>query len=220
MEYFGCLLFCICLLSTYISVHPPIETLWRVNFGSKYLVKKISFQILGKSAPMQAEMELVDPDFVEFRFPCVRARQPIGDLYIAVIPFKVLEKITYFDVRRVLQVERDVEKYLGIQRPLEERRVRDLENYVNYADATFPSAIIVAVEEEYANFDEVRKEMVLSNVMVGGDKPTIAISRIARVLDGQHRVAGLTAFKGDNFDLPVTVFIGADISDQAHVFTQ
>jgi DGQHR domain-containing protein len=30
--------------------------------------------------------------------------------------------------------------------------------------------------------------------------------------------SGLTAFNGETFDVPVTIFVGADISDQAHIF--
>ena len=45
--------------------------------------------------------------------------------------------MTYFDVRRVLQQDRDVERYLGIQRPLNNRRVTALQQYVNFYDASF-----------------------------------------------------------------------------------
>lgn len=49
--------------------------------------------------------------------------------------------------------------------------------------------------------------------------PSIAINSIAKVIDGQHRIAGLYKFKGDSFDVPVSIFIGADIADQAHIFS-
>jgi DGQHR domain-containing protein len=171
-----------------------------------------------KVAPMQDELELVDPDPIKHSFSCIRATQPIGDVFVAAIPFKMLVRISYFDVRRVLQEERDVEKYLGIQRPLEERRVRSLSEYVNYKDASFPTSVILAIDEEYAQFNEQKNVMEVSNIKAGEDNPSLAIGRLARVLDGQHRIAGLTAFKGETFDVPVTIFVGADISDQAHIF--
>ena len=43
-------------------------------------------------------------------------------------------------------------------------------------------------------------------------------SEIAKILDGQHRIEGLKDYKNDNFDLPVTVFVGTDMSDQANIF--
>lgn len=159
-----------------------------------------------------------DPDPFHLEFQCLKVTQPIGDLYLASVPYNRLIEITHFDVRRILQRDRDVERYLGIQRPLNRRRVKELEDYVNYYDASFPTAIIVAVEERFTSYDEEARTIRLSNVPRDEDEPTIPIRNIARVLDGQHRIAGLHGFTGDTFDLPVTIFVGADIADQAHVF--
>ncbi|MEE8296158.1 MAG: DGQHR domain-containing protein, partial [Sphingomonadales bacterium] len=46
----------------------------------------------------------------------------------------------------------------------------------------------------------------------------ILFRKIARVLDGQHRIAGLYDFKGESFDLPVSLFVGLDLADQAQIF--
>jgi DGQHR domain-containing protein len=167
---------------------------------------------------MQDQIEIVDPSPIEYQFSCLRATQPIGDMFIASMPFKTLIRISHFDVRRVLQEQRDVEKYLGIQRPLDDARVKSLSDYVNFKDASFPTSIILAIDEEYSSFDEARNIMKLSNCRAGEDRPSVPISRIAKVLDGQHRIAGLKAFQGETFDVSVTLFVGADISDQAHVF--
>ncbi|MET4120979.1 DGQHR domain-containing protein [Bradyrhizobium sp. JR1.5] len=167
---------------------------------------------------MQDELELVEPDPIQYEFSCIRASQPIGDIFVASIPFKTLIRMSYFDVRRVLQEERDIERYLGIQRPLEDRRVRSLSEYVNYKDASFPTSIILAIEEDYALFNDKKNTMTVSNKRPEEEAPSIAIGHLARVLDGQHRIAGLNAFRGATFDVPVTIFVGADISDQAHIF--
>src|SRR6266702_2325328 len=87
----------------------------------------------------------VDPDPKSITFSCIRARQPVGDIFIASIPFDDLINMTFFDVRRVLQEHRDFERYLGIQRPLDNVRVSKLENYVNFSDASFPTSIIIAI---------------------------------------------------------------------------
>lgn len=159
-----------------------------------------------------------DPDPNTMEFSCLRVSQPIGDLYLASVPYTSLIKMTHFDVRRVLQQKRDVERYLGIQRPLNSGRVTALQKYVNFYDASFPTAVIVAVEEEFATYDEEKRTISLSNVPKNSDKPTIPIRNVARVLDGQHRIAGLNNFTGKVFELPVTIFVGADIADQAHIF--
>lgn len=167
---------------------------------------------------MTDQMNLVDPDPISLTFECLKAEQPIGDVFLAKIPYKELVRITYFDVRRVLQDDRDVERYLGIQRPLITSRVAGLQKYVNFFDASFPTAIIIAIDERFAEYDEDTRIITLSNVARGGSTPEIPIRNLARVLDGQHRIAGLRGFEGEKFDLPVTIFVGADIADQAHIF--
>lgn len=162
----------------------------------------------------------VDPDPITFEFPCIRARQPIGDIFVGAIPHRRLKSITYFDVRRVLRDERDFERYLGIQRPLDDKRVAKLTSYVNFKDASFPTSIILALTEGYVTFDEAANKMTISNCRAGEATPSINLGQIARVLDGQHRIEGLQGFNGgvDEFDLSVTIFVGADIADQAQIF--
>jgi DGQHR domain-containing protein len=167
----------------------------------------------------EPEFDLADPDRREISVPALKANQPIGDLYVAVISAADLGLIANFDVRRVLQEERDVERYLGIQRPLNPQRVAALEKYVKFSDATFPTSIIIAIDDEYAVYDENEGLLSIRNYREGEKKPSRAIRRIARVIDGQHRIAGLYALdKQAVFNLPVTVFIGSDIADQAYVF--
>ncbi len=167
---------------------------------------------------MQTPFKLSDPSEVVFRFPCIRVQQPIGELYVGALPFKILCAISDFDVRRVLQEDRDVERYLGIQRPLHQRRVKEIGEFVNFADASFPTSIIIAVDERSATFDETTSTMVLSNIR--DDNDPLLVRQIARVIDGQHRIAGLYQCRQDHFECPVTILIGMDISDQAQMFAR
>jgi DGQHR domain-containing protein len=41
---------------------------------------------------------------------------------------------------------------------------------------------------------------------------------IAKILDGQHRIEGRKGYEGDDFQLNVTIFVNADIADQANIF--
>lgn len=59
------------------------------------------------------------------------------------------------------------------------------------------------------------------------DQEAIEFGRIARILDGQHRIAGfldddenyaLDFMQDRNFDMSVSIFIGADIPEQANIF--
>src|ERR1019366_309065 len=160
-----------------------------------------------------------DPDPIVERVSALRVRRLIGDIYIATLGHGLLQKITYFDVRRVLRDRRDVEAYLGIQRPLSERRVNELQKYVNFVDATFPTAVILAIDNsDYVQYDERKKQLVLSNVRAGENAPDIALSSLCRVIDGQHRIAGLGAFRGEQFEVMAAIFVGIDIADQAYIF--
>jgi DGQHR domain-containing protein len=144
--------------------------------------------------------------------------QPIGDIFVASLSAQLIQKISNFDVRRVLRDERDVEKYLGIQRPLNPRRVDELKRYVSYADASFPTSVIIAIDSDYVTYDESTLDMTISNTRIGETDPSTAMSNLARVLDGQHRIAGLENIGDKPFDVIVSIFVGSDISDQAYIF--
>src|SRR5205085_9725647 len=96
----------------------------------------------------------IDERIITAQFKALKAQQPIGDIFVATVDYKLIQQMTFFDVRRRLQADRDVEKYLGIQRPLNPSRVKDLMEYVNFIDATFPTSIILAIESEYVAYDE------------------------------------------------------------------
>lgn len=158
-------------------------------------------------------------DQQELTVKYLKVSQPIGDFYICSIPASKLIEITYFDVRRVLLDQRDVERYLGVQRPLNPKRVKEIHEYAGTMDACFPTAVIIAIPGKCASIDEDSGELVISNYVDTEDEDEIVLYRnIARVLDGQHRLAGLEDFEGD-FDINVSVFVDADIADQGNIFS-
>lgn len=138
-------------------------------------------------------------------FKCLEVQQPIGAFYVGAIPFGQVTFISYADVRRI--EARDVERYIGIQRPLENSRVKELRGYVTNIDSSFPTSIILAVNGEDALYDPESGIMRLRKDI-----------EVAKIIDGQHRIAGLLNYKGPNFQLNVTIFVDMDIEDQAHLF--
>jgi DGQHR domain-containing protein len=162
------------------------------------------------------------PDIEGYReesFPCLKVVQPIGDFFIASIDSHLLCEITFFDVRRIMKEERDFEGYLGIQRPVEKKRVKDLQKYVTNEDACFPTAIILSIPGECARFDEQNNTMVVSNItdVAEGESP-IYLRQIAKVIDGQHRIEGLRNYQGKPFQLNVSIFVDIDTATQAQIF--
>jgi DGQHR domain-containing protein len=152
-------------------------------------------------------------------FPAVRAVQPIGEFYIGVIDSNELYNITYVDVRRI-KGERQFETYLGIQRELVEKRVKEIAQYTNTVDACFPTAVILAVQGICAAYDAERREMTLSSYVSAEEEETpIPYGEIAKVLDGQHRIEGLKGYKGNRFDVTVCIFVDMDVAEQAYLFS-
>lgn len=138
---------------------------------------------------------------------CIELSQPIGIFYIGAINSDDLLRISYADVRRV--EDRDFERYLGIQRPLSMDRVKEIKEYVTHKDATFPTSIILAItSENIISYDKKSGVMELKND-----------ENVAKIIDGQHRIAGLQGYSGvEPFDLNVTIFVDMDIENQAMVF--
>ena len=165
---------------------------------------------------MQQELDFSVIDG-KIQFPCIEVTQPIGTFYIASIPCKMLCEITYSDVRRI-EGEREFESYLGIQRKLDPKRVQKIRDYVKTMDASFPSGIIVAIDGRCAKYDPQNHTMTLEAYSGDGDGDNIEIKQIAKVLDGQHRIEGLRDFDGE-FQLNVSIFIDADIAQQAYLFS-
>lgn len=151
----------------------------------------------------------------EIKLKALRVRQPIGEFFIGVMKAKDLVSISYSDVRKM---KREVEDYLGIQRELKKSREKEIREYISTLDATFPNSIIVAIKGKYVDYTD-------GSITISFED--FEKERVAKVLDGQHRLAG---FDEENFDfrdvdglsrpfqLLVTIFVEADISTQAKVF--
>lgn len=148
-------------------------------------------------------------DKTSISFPAMRIRQPIGNFFVGVMSAADVVEISKADVR---EMRRDLDKYMGIQRRLSPSRVKDLKAYVNTYDATFPTAVLLAIAEENAHWNS--KDKLLRLVATKGTP----LQNVARIIDGQHRIEGLKAYRGDNFEINVSIFVGADIATQANIF--
>ncbi len=159
-------------------------------------------------------------------FPVIKVEQPIGPFFIGKIGAKDIVEISFADVRRIEGEQREVEKYLGIQRPLDKARVKKIKQYLFSPDASFPTGIVLAVDQNCAEYDH--GTLILKPFSADFPEDSIALNRVAKVLDGQHRIAAFLDDKGafddqlnhiaENFELNVVVFIGIDIDEQANIF--
>lgn len=152
-----------------------------------------------------------------------KVSQPIGEFYCGKIKASDLVDITYSDVRRMSDSEnRELDDYIGIQRPLIESRVKAIRNFISGVDSSFPNSIIIAMSSDNANWDEYNNDFIITPNNDGD------FSKLAKILDGQHRIAGFDKNnmtfinelgEESEFELLITVFVDADISTQANVFS-
>lgn len=153
-------------------------------------------------------------------FDCVEVRQNIGVYYSGVISAYDLIGISWADVRRI-EKDRDFESFLGIQRPLDPKRVKEISGYVTTRDACFPTSVILSVSGRCAEFSGGK--LTLRNNTVGDLDERVIFGKVASVLDGQHRIEGLRAGLKDadlrDFLVPVSVFVDIDVSEQAYIFS-
>ncbi len=167
----------------------------------------------------------------ELTLRVIEVKQPIGEFYIGSVSARDLINISYSDVRRLVEDQRDVERYLGIQRPISSQRIKKIKQYIEAKDATFPTSVILAVDERCATYQEIEKGHGVLNLkpyepVDENDEPQIPLKRIAKIIDGQHRLAAFLDDENDwifnektkDFQINVSIFIGADISAQANIF--
>ena len=176
-------------------------------------------------------VEILPAEQNSITFTAIQVVQPIGTFYMASIPARELVGITYSDIRRLAEEDRDVERYLGMQRPLSPTRVKAIRRYLESPDATFPTAVLIAVNERCTNYDPSSGTLTLQAYIPSADEEDdpVPLEKVGKVLDGQHRLAG---FLNDDkewsfdvereierqFDINVAIFSGADLSEQATIF--
>lgn len=173
--------------------------------------------------------------------PYLEIQQPIGSFYLTKLSWKDLLDIAATDIRRIEKetVNGDsFDSYLGIQREVTESRVKEISQYINTFDATFPTSIILAISskeyrvngkkidlQDYAKNDAFENYEEINNILITENQLKIRRSEaVASVLDGQHRIEGIKRAYDKNlfnnvFDLNVTIFVDIDIDDQAQIFS-
>ncbi|MGM0912753.1 MAG: DGQHR domain-containing protein [Pseudomonadota bacterium] len=150
---------------------------------------------------------------------CVKVKQPIGVFFIGSMSKNDLVRVTYSDVRRI-ESEREFETYLGIQRPLKNNRVQEIKEYVETSDACFPTAVILSVDEKCAEYDEDTMTLRLTSFKSEDeDDESISLGKIAKVIDGQHRIEGLRQSDRETFDMNVAIFVDIDVASEAYIFS-
>jgi DGQHR domain-containing protein len=155
----------------------------------------------------------------------LKVEQPIGEFYIGAIDYDDLLEISTVDIREFEAGNPD--SIDGLQRDLSKSRLKSLRDYVNLEYATFPTSVLLAINEKSVDLVTVEGCEGLYHLVIrdfAGDEEVgpIPLEQAAFVIDGQHRLAGLQSrdpTKGP-FEVNVSIFVGADIADQAEIFSR
>jgi DGQHR domain-containing protein len=157
--------------------------------------------------------------------PAIKLEQPVGIFFVCVMKATDLFDIAKFDIRKITERE-GIDDFLGIQREVSPKRLKELKHYITTTDATFPTAIIIAVDERCCKFSETTKNSAIGTLTLSNYlDPTknrnndILYRDIAKIIDGQHRIKAFEDGHNNDFNLNVAVFVGADIATQAEIFS-
>lgn len=129
--------------------------------------------------------------------------QPIGTFLLAAMNANDVLNISKANPRKFDSVNLD--SYAGPQREHSPKRIKEISEYSETVDATFPTPILLAIYSE--NYDLDNNEL------------TIKEGKVADIVDGQHRMLGLqqSARIGD-FILPVVFILDPTEEEKALIF--
>lgn len=170
-------------------------------------------------------------------FPFVRIEQNEEVFYLTKMPISYLKNHVNFHFRVTSNEDdiQDADKYIrsleknignssdissdtnGIQRRTDLKRINDIADFVKTSSSiVFSTPIVLSLDVFSTNYDE-------SKIIIDEDKREIKIKEDIRftIIDGQHRLAGLSkAFLDTNKDieLPITLILGSDLSTATKLF--
>jgi DGQHR domain-containing protein len=148
----------------------------------------------------------------------IKIEQPIGEMYVTALPAGDL-------VNRVRNSARSSEEEdnQDIQRLFSQRRVRQITEYTEDPDATFPTPIILAVDSNVVTLKPIAATRQFAGMANADKLYEVTLpdrGDVGDVLDGQHRVLGLRESpRRAMFDLQVVMLFDLDPADRAYVFS-
>ncbi|MHD0313594.1 DGQHR domain-containing protein [Fusobacterium varium] len=136
----------------------------------------------------------------------LKISQPIGEFFISSIKAKEL-------VDRVV-IKRRKDFHDGVQRTINEKRIKEIADYTKSPDATFPTSLIIAGK------DVIKEKLIQKEGTNIYELNLEKNEKIGELIDGQHRYEGLK--NSDNieeFELPIVLMFDLREEGKAYVFS-
>lgn len=129
------------------------------------------------------------------KFPVFSMKQGIGEFYSGVMRADQLLSVCQFDYRRMHYSGGYID-FLGIQRKLDEKRVDEIAQYVKTRDASFPTSIVLSIDENCVRISDSElsgfKFLTVNDYIdPENEELNITLDQSATIIDGQHRLKGL-----------------------------
>ena len=176
-----------------------------------------------------------------YRTATIKVEQRLGTFYATVLPAELLLQVAASDhLSATINESGDGYELEGTQRAIQEKRLNEIANYINRADAAFPNSIIIAanydrktgfdqgemediaVEEAGEDAIDQSKEWTVEKGEVGSYILNIPTSeKLAAVIDGQHRLFSFAKVELDvirSMELLCAVYLDLPKSLQAQIF--
>lgn len=139
------------------------------------------------------------------KFKYIQIEQPIGTMFMGAMNARDVYDISKSNIR---SSNND-----GIQRDINETRVRAIAEYCEDPDAIFPTPIILSGKSECVEIDFKENEIKFI-------KSRIEQGNWFSVVDGQHRLEGIKrSKKEDYFKLPVIIIFDTTNEQDAYLFS-
>src|SRR6266436_3836133 len=137
------------------------------------------------------------------KLPVITFDQPAGVFYLTALPAEEVIRISKVDPRK-MDLE-TMETGGGIQREPSSKRIREITEYADTVDAAFPTPILLALSS--------------SDCLLGENTITVLRDKAADIVDGQHRVRGISnSSRVADLTLPVVLMLDATEEQKALVF--
>lgn len=156
-----------------------------------------------------------------FEGPALRVRQPLGTFYVISISAQKLMRLCYSDKAELAE---DGFSITGTQRVEDEKRQKEISEFIMTEEAAFPNTIILGANyDESGNYIQSDESWRVEEAGQGGFRIKIPSSvKMASIIDGQHRLRSFRYAESDrseDFELVCSVYLDLPIPYHAYLFS-
>lgn len=149
--------------------------------------------------------------------------QPLATFYVAALPAELLLQTCFSDTLRAVREPEGSYGLQGVQRLIDDDRIKAIGSYITRIDSAFPNSIILAANFLSDGFVEERSELRWKIERNEQNQLMLTIpsaDQLVAVIDGQHRLFGFTRASESRLSMQLLCSIYLDLPKpfQAQLF--